>query len=55
MRKGIITRHKNSIGERKDIENALATREKKDAVLDYIIACDYLEILGNTSEASKNE
>ena len=41
----IITKHKYDIGELKDIENSIARNEKREAMLDYIIACDYPEVL----------
>lgn len=40
----IITKFKSSIGERKDIENVLAIDEKRDAILEYIVACDHPEV-----------
>lgn len=40
----MITKYKTSIAERKDIENALAENEKRDAIIDYIVACDYPEV-----------
>lgn len=40
----IITRHKADIGELKDIENAIASDEKRNAILEYIAACDHPEI-----------
>lgn len=42
--KSIITKFKSSIGERKDIENVLAVDEKRDAILEYIVACDHPEV-----------
>ena len=41
----IITKHKTDIGELKDIENSIAGNEKREAMLDYIFACDYPEVL----------
>lgn len=46
----IITKYKMTPAERKDIENALAVNDKRDAILDYIIACDYPEVFEDTEE-----
>ena len=35
-KKSIITRHRADIGERKDIENAIAADTKRTAILEYI-------------------
>lgn len=43
--RSIIRKLKMSIGEAKDIENALAMKEKYEAFMDYIAACDHPEIL----------
>ncbi len=40
----IITKHRADIGELKDIENAIASDEKRNAILEYIAACDHPEI-----------
>ena len=41
----IITKFKSTIGERKDIENALAEAEDNKAFKDYIAVCDHPELL----------
>ena len=46
----LITKYKTSIGERKDIENALVTNDKRDAIIDYIVACDYPEVFETEEE-----
>jgi hypothetical protein len=46
----IITKYKTSISERKDIENALAENDKRNAILDYIVACDYPEVFEDNEE-----
>ena len=51
----IITKHGVDIGERKDIENTLVGNEKRDAILDYIVACDYPEALEDEEEVISNE
>ena len=55
MNRSIITRHAVDIGERKDIENALAEQDKRDAILDYIAACDHPEIFEEDEEEMTNE
>ena len=45
MSDSIIKKHGVDIGELKDIENTLAEDEKRNAILDYIVACDYPEAL----------
>lgn len=56
MRKdSIITKHRTNIGEFKDIENAIAGQEKRDAVLDYIVACDYPEVFEDDTEVTGDE
>ena len=56
MRKeSIIKKHKTDIGELKDIENAIASQKKRDAMLDYIAACDYPEVFEADSEVADNE
>lgn len=49
----IITKHKTSIGEKKDIENAIAMKEKYEAFMDYIAVCDHPEILEEEGEADE--
>ena len=39
-----VTKYRSTIGERKDIENTLAGNAKRDAIVDYIAACDYPEV-----------
>lgn len=54
----IITKHKMDIGERKDIEITLIGNAKRDAILDYIAACDYPEVFEDEeekTEAGENE
>lgn len=46
----IITKHKMDIGEHKDIENVLAETARKDAILEYIAACDHPEIFEGEEE-----
>lgn len=46
----IITKKKMSLGESKDIENALAMEEKYKAFMDYIAVCDHPEILEEEEE-----
>lgn len=45
-----ITKYKSTVGERKDIENAIATNEKQTAILEYIAACDHPEIFDEEEE-----
>lgn len=40
-----IQRSRMSIGERKDVENALAQKEKFEAFMEYVAICDHPEIL----------
>lgn len=49
----IITKFKTTIAERKDIENALAVNEKRDAILEYIIACDHPEVYEDEEEINE--
>jgi len=51
----IITKFKSSIGERKDIENVLAVDEKRDAILEYIVACDHPEVWEGEEEGMTYE
>ena len=53
--RSIIEKHIASIGERKDIENAIASDAKRNAILDYIAACDYPEVFDDEEEAVENE
>ena len=39
-----IEKSKMSIGEAKDVENALGNADKFQAFMDYVAACDYPEI-----------
>ena len=39
-----VTKYRSTIGERKDIENTLTGNAKRDAIVDYIAACDYPEV-----------
>ncbi len=50
-----ITKRKLPIGLEKDIENTAANAEKNDALLDYIIACDYPEVFEDDEEVQTNE
>lgn len=43
--KSIIKRFKTDIGEKKDIENAIAEAENVKAFIDYIAVCDHPELL----------
>ncbi|MBR0091713.1 MAG: hypothetical protein IJP92_08440 [Lachnospiraceae bacterium] len=54
-KKSIVTRHRADIGERKDIENAIAADAKRTAILEYIAACDYPEVFEENEEAEENE
>lgn len=49
-----IKKRKMAIGEQKDIENAIATAEKLNAMMEYIAICDYPEIL-EEQEGEPNE
>jgi len=40
-----IERKKMTLGESKDIENALAAKEKYEAFIEYVAICDHPEIL----------
>lgn len=40
----IITKHRTNVGELKDIENALSEDQKRQAILEYIAACDHPEV-----------
>lgn len=50
--RSIIKKYKSTIGERKDIENFLAEDEKRDAILEYIVACDHPEVYVEDEEES---
>lgn len=45
-----ITKKKMDIGEAKDIENALAMKDKYEAFMEYIAICDHPEILDDEME-----
>lgn len=47
----VIKKSKMDIGEQKDIENALAEADANKAFQDYIIACDYPELLPDEEES----
>ena len=47
--KSIITKFKNSIAERKDIENAIAEAEQMKAVFDYNV------MMGNIEDPQEGE
>lgn len=51
----IITKYKTGIGERKDIENTLNEDARRNAILDYIAACDYPEVFEDDEEGIENE
>ena len=46
----LITKKKMNIGEEKDIENAIAAKEKYEAFMEYIAICDHPEILEDEEE-----
>jgi hypothetical protein len=46
---------KNTIGERKDEENRIALLETINAILYYIAACDYPEIIEGEGAEVENE
>ena len=46
----LIKKMKMDIGEAKDIENAIAMKEKWEAFMDYIAVCDHPEILEEEGE-----
>ena len=50
MPRSIIKKIKMSIGEAKDVENAIAMKEKYEAFMDYIAVCDHPEILEEEAE-----
>lgn len=45
-----ITKKKMDVGEAKDIENALAMKDKYEAFMEYIAICDHPEILDGEME-----
>jgi hypothetical protein len=45
-----IEKSKMSIGEAKDVENALGNADKFQAFMDYVAACDYPEIFDDEEE-----
>lgn len=48
-----IEKRKTDIGEAKDIENAIAMKEKYEAFMEYIAICDHPEILDDESEVEE--
>ena len=49
-----IKKSKMDIGEAKDIENALALKEKYEAFMEYIAICDHPEIMeGDVEEVEE--
>lgn len=40
----IITKYRATVAERKDIENTLVGNAKRDAIIEYIAACDHPEV-----------
>lgn len=48
-----IEKKKMNIGEAKDIENAIAMKEKYEAFMEYIAICDHPEILDDESEVEE--
>ena len=48
-----IEKRKIDIGEAKDIENAIAMKEKYEAFMEYIAICDHPEILDDESEVEE--
>ncbi len=48
-----IEKLKMSIGEAKDVENAIAAREKFEAFMDYIAVCDHPEMLEEEDEINE--
>lgn len=46
----IIKKNKMEIGEKKDLENALAEDSKRTAILEYIAACDHPEIFAEEED-----
>ena len=55
MKNPIIVQRRLGIGEEKDIQNHIAMSEKATAIMDYIAACDYPEILDDDSEVTEDE
>ena len=53
MGKLTIEKKKMTLGEAKDIENALAMKEKYEAFMEYIAICDHPEILDDESEVEE--
>lgn len=51
----LIKKYKTTIAERKDIENALAVDEERDALLEYVIACDHPEAYEFNEEIDADE
>lgn len=48
-----IEKKKMTLGEAKDIENALAMKEKYEAFMEYIAICDHPEILDEDMEVEE--
>ena len=48
-------RNLKALSERKDIENVLAIDEKRDAILEYIVACDHPEVWEGEEEGMTYE
>ena len=51
----LIKKYKTTIAERKDIENARAVDEKRDALIEYIMACDHPEVYESEEEGGNDE
>lgn len=51
----LVKKYKTTIAERKDIENALAVDEERDALLEYITACDHPEVYEFNEEVDADE
>lgn len=45
MSNSIIRKSKLDVGEAKDIENAIATKDKYESFMEYIAICDHPEML----------
>lgn len=45
-----ITKSKMDIGQKKDIENALAQKDKFESFMEYIAICDHPEIFDEEAE-----
>ena len=53
IEQSIITRRKMTIGEAKDVENALANVEKYNAFMEYIAICDHPEMFEDEMEVEE--